>query len=733
MINFPDLNIAEHLKNDDWCRRWLDAIDQYYRGPDNSFRKERINSNYDSHNGILNSKTIQLNQAKYGKSLSTPLKDYYIGRTKIASLVGEWLEMPLIANVFTTNREAIIKKLDNFMLLYGAIAAKKEIQDVQKDTGFSVMNDMKIPDAPEGATTDDIKSLAAFLNPKSNNEVIMQAILNDKIRRGKMKMSLIESLKDLILTSEIHGKIDRDQEGKDYFRPIPAPYAIFEEALYDYGCDRSPFRGEYRPLFEHELLGMFDFSPSEKLQLKSAFEQGNFENINNFPMIPTIWGEIKTTRPVIQKISKSKTGKEYKKFLDPKEYEKNFEGIQKDIAAGKYTLVVKYKEDIWAGVKIGQNMYKNMERKTNQIQVKGSGKYHRAKSDYISFLVGTVKGKRIAVQDVIKNLSEVYNYVMWQIVREIKKNKGRVFVYDEAALPTTAKNIKNVLYDLEENNVIRINSAEDGNLSQKSIDQATQLITALDLGLSASFTTLVETKREIERTIDRLTGVSEQREGFGKATETATATQSRLSGSQAVTGEIFYSFQEFVNTALMALAEKTKNNDEYLENEGKYILGDDQKIFLTNTKELSFDEYGAYMSNGRKEMEVRMKLEQYFPAEVNAGMLRSRDIAAFSLADSITEGLAILDKAYDVISKTNNAANASKEKIAAEQNANAVKMAEAAREDTQAHEKELLQMKLDAEAKKGVTKVAGDQIKNLDSIQSSERIADATMQQQPPV
>jgi hypothetical protein len=110
-------------------------------------------------------------------------------------------------------------------------------------------------------------------------------------------------------------------------------------------------------------------------------------------------------------------------------------------------------------------------------------------------------------------------------------------------------------------------------------------------------------------------------------------------------------------------------------------------------------------------------------------MLRTKDIAAFELTDSITEGLAILEKAYAVISKTNNEANASKERMNTESLAAAEKSKIAEREDKQAHEKELLQMKLDAEAKKNTTKVASDQIKNLDSIQSSERIADATQQQ----
>jgi hypothetical protein len=397
MLNFPDLNIAENLKKDSWCKEWLDAIDGYFHGPDNQARIQRINKNYDSHNGLIPNSTIKLNQAKFGKSLSTSYKDFFIGRTKIASLVGEWLDMPLTANVFTTNRESVIKKLDNFMILYGAIAAKPQVQEVQQQTGWDIMNNMQVPDAPENATTNDIKSIASFLNPKTNNEVIMQAILNDKIRRGKIKLSLLESLKDLILTSEIHGKIDLDQEGKDYFRPIPASYAIFEESLFDYDCSRSPFRGEYRPLYEHELLTMFDFTPEEKIKLKNEYQTSSFDTINNFPIIPTIWGEIKTTRPVITKISKNKTGKEYKKNIDPTKYYNQYESIQNDVKAKKYDIKIEYKEDLWEGVKIGQSMYKNMQRKPYQIQVKGTGKYHRAKSDYISFLVGTVKGKRIAL------------------------------------------------------------------------------------------------------------------------------------------------------------------------------------------------------------------------------------------------------------------------------------------------------------------------------------------------
>ena len=732
--SFPDLNIPELEKTPQWCMSWLDAIDAYYKGPDNQSRKDRINRNYNSHNGTLRKATIELMQKKYGKALSTDFKDYFIGRTKISSLVGEYLEMPLVANVFTTNRESVIKKLENFKILYGAIAARKEIDDVQQKTGWPVMNNMKVPEVSESATTNDIKSLAAQLNPKTMNEVIMQTILNDKIRRGKMKMLLIESLKDLLLTSEIHGKVDIDMDGKDYFRPIPAAYAIFEENLFDYNCSRSIFRGEYRPLYEHEILQMFDLSPTEKIRLKSECGNGQYETNNNMFIVPVIYAEIKTSRPVYTKTSYSKDlSKKYINDIDPLDYESNQRQINHDIENKRYTIKVEYKEDIWEGVKIGQTIYKNMKRKERQIQIKGTGKYHRAKSDYISYLVGTVNGVRIAVQEVITNLAEVYNVLMFQILREIKKNKGKVFKYDEAAMPTSSKNITNVLYDLEEHSVIRFNSAEGQNISDKDINQAAHLIEALDLGLSASFSTMLETKREIERTIDRLTGISEGREGFGKATETATATSARMEGSRSVTGELFYSFNEFVNEMLIILAEKTKLNADYLENEGKYILGDDQKSFMLNTKSIAFDEYGVYMSNGKKENDVKAMLRQYFPAEINASKLRTADVAKFELSDSISEGLAILDRAYAIIQEAENSASEAK-------NANDSKMAEAAlaqkEKDTDKlyqHEEDLVRLKAGLDKQKETQKVASDQMKNLDNIQSKERIADATLQNQPEV
>jgi hypothetical protein len=99
----------------------------------------------------------------------------------------------------------------------------------------------------------------------------------------------------------------------------------------------------------------------------------------------------------------------------------------------------------------------------------------------------------------------------------------------------------------------------------------------------------------------------------------------------------------------MRLCEKTKLNKEWLESEGLTVLGSDAVQFIKATSEIANDEYIVELSDGRKENEIRERLRQFFPVEINASQLRAKDVARFELEENITEAIAVLDKAYSEI------------------------------------------------------------------------------------
>jgi hypothetical protein len=118
-----------------------------------------------------------------------------------------------------------------------------------------------------------------------------------------------------------------------------------------------------------------------------------------------------------------------------------------------------------------------------------------------------------------------------------------------------------------------------------------------------------------------------------------------------MTQDIFYLLNEYFENVLMKLCEKTKLNTKWLEAQGATVLGTDAVQFIKASAELGNDEYEVTLSDGYKENEIRKIVRQFFPVEINAGQLRSKDVIRFELNENIREALAVLDNASAEINK----------------------------------------------------------------------------------
>jgi len=67
-------------------------------------------------------------------------------------------------------------------------------------------------------------------------------------------------------------------------------------------------------------------------------------------------------------------------------------------------------------------------------------------------------------------------------------------------------------------------------------------------------------------------------------------------------------------------------------------------IYLQNTKELFLDDWVAYITDGRKEMEIRDMMREWFPQAVNAGELRVEDAMEAAMKESIDMAIGVLRK-----------------------------------------------------------------------------------------
>lgn len=724
---FPDINNVNFSgkENLDKVREMLDyAVKQWYS---RDARIKKISKLYDAHNGVLDLKEVENVTKSTGKESKTKYVKYRLGRTKLKQLHGEFLEITLEPTVRTVNREAINKKMAKYKELLGLSLSKPQIEKVRQ-MGYNVLSGIQIPDVND-------KSVWNINNFKLANEIVMQRIVEDKMQTQRLKSVFYQNFIDLTIASEEFGKVERNVNGIDTYRYIPVKLALYEESISDPFLEQSPYLGEVRPLYIHEILTNKEFNLSktdqEKLKEQArSFSLDNttskdFSNSAGTNLVNTYTLQWKGLEPVRVKISPVDGSSEpYMRILSNDYYNKNEKLINRQIKDGLYTIETYQREILWTATRIGTDIYTEAKKEKNLIQRLNENNKYNVEFDYCGLLFCTVDGTRVSVQEVISELEKIYDDIRFMINREMKKLHGSMIAYDEAFNPK-GKKFTDIFHSITEDGIVRFNSSAEGNTSGMELKSNEVGIQAINLGQNQNLLVLLNQAMDIERVMDRVTGMNDNRQGLGKATTTATANVNNIEASRSMTYDLFYFQQEYIDRVLTKLCEKTKINKTYYgEDQREFIMDDGEQMYLMGTKDLAFDNYGVTITDGRKEKDILMKLEGLFPQEINAGLLRTKDVARFWMESSFAAALRVLDNAHDELAKIRESEIKAKQE-GDKYNTDAVRQtAIEDREDTQEHDKEMELIR--NEGKKEVAQLQGSLKLQQDS---SKEAAKAMMPQ----
>jgi len=616
--------------------------------------------------------------------------------------------MGIKSTVYTINPEARKKKYDKYISMMGMAHAKPMIEKARQQ-GYKVYDGIKIPEKEELKITSD--------KFKSKNEIIMQILLDWKVLKENLLLLFNENWKDLLFVSEIAGKLERDEYFNDTYRPFNPNDGIFIESPNDPFVKRSFIKGERRVMFKHEIINEWkeDFQNVdnlEKLDQQATISGGddNVDQRSGEHLYEVFYVQFLGRKIVRQKQSKNKNGAIYNKFIQEDEYEKNKKKIKKDIEKGKYKIVDEIEWlTIYEGARVGSDLYVGMKEKEDNIVYTDENGFEHPEFDYIFGLFNTINGVRVSLQEVILELEKVYNAIRRQLNLEISKVRGDMAIFDEAFL-TGKKPASKLIHDLSEHGIATMNSAQEGYARDDGESIVDRVLKSFKLGDHQAISTLLQMSIDIEQTIERITGMLPDRQGTGNASSTATTNQNNVNASVSMTYDMFHFMQSYMNEVISLMLEKVKINWTWLNNtDYGMILSDEQWGYLKATKELSNDSYGAILTDGRLEFDVRRKLEQFFLQEINAQKLRTLDVAKFYTKKSLAASLEVLEKAHEELAKSQKEQEQikaqSNEKIAAQQ----MEVQERDREDRQEAKLDEIKTKGEEERK---TKVLEAKLEN---------------------
>lgn len=640
-------------KGRDWGKRCIDYGISLIEYQDKE--RSKMDRLYLSYNGERSLNSLKWLTEANGIEHRAKFVSYKVGLSKQKLLEGEWLKRPLNAVVTTVNMQAKSEKMAHMDFMTGAMIAKDEIGVIKDVAGLDVMEGAPIPESEEDP-------IWQKMSPKDKQEDVMQIIINEQIKKLSLVRKFNECFKDARITSKCFAKVEINEKGDVDFVWIDPRNAIFEYIDGDDFLEKSSIKGCRQTMPLHQVLLRYTLTKGERDQLENAVRvfapspggvsRQKIRSVNNQTMIDVIHVEWKSVKPSYYKIMpKTPMQLEYDdstteitKEIPPHIYEVNKAKYDKGVANGEFKIEVKYEEDLWEGTCIGGIIYKNVRRKPFQMR-RIDAPASIMDSSYIGCLFGTTDGTRVSLQQLIENFDLAFDICEYQIMKELNRAKGKVLGFDLAAMPKN-KTAAKLMQEITDDGIMFYNSMAAGNVGNRNLDLQ-HMLQEKDLGFSDSFPQLIALQNNILNTLDKVTGINENREGQVSASSTVTNTQGAIQASRTITEPLFYQMQLFVEKAMTCIVEATKVSWAFYKTEqGEQILGTERYKYMQVTKELGYRDYGVHIADGGKYLELMQRMRGYIEFGMNTKEISAVDALRFELAETTVEAEKVFEEAF---------------------------------------------------------------------------------------
>jgi len=654
-ILFPRQDIFQKDKNETFLKSHLDYAESVLMYGNNA--RSRMSRLFLGYNGIKVKGALDWITKRYGETDKATYIAYRLGRTKIDLLHGEWLKRPLAATVTTINSEAMTEKMAQYDRMVGAMIAKEEIEVIKKHTGVDLMEGVQIPQNEE----DPVWKKMSF---KDKAEDMMQIILDNQVKELDLKKKVGESFKHCEITNYAFGQIERTETGDIEYWTIDPRDAIFEAIEGDDYMEKSPIMGCRKWLPVHTVLMKYKLTDAQREQLETARKnpsawtgqtgsgRGFMRDFNGqleVAVIHIVWKSVtpsyyKIVPKTPNQLALEPESDSFRLELDAIKYENNKDYHDKMVAKGEYTIETKWREEEYEATRIGGIIDINM-RPTYFQKHSADKPSHVLSSTYVGYVHGRTDGVVVSLQQVIENFENIYDIIMYQILKDVVRAKGKVIVLDRAGLGILEK-LDGVIHKITNDGVLDIDSAQAGQNGSRF--NPNDIIKTIDLGLSDNFSFLVALRNDIRNELNLITGINENRMGVTAASSTATAQQSDISNSRTITEALFYGFSGFTKRVMQQIVNASAISWAFYKVEkGEQILGSDKFNFLQVTKDVGYRDYGVFIEDGSAYMEISQKIDTVMQLAINAKTIDTMDVMNVMLAETLAQKKAFLREAME--------------------------------------------------------------------------------------
>jgi hypothetical protein len=647
MPNFPDGNIKESQKNQDWHRQWLDAIISQSLNSTYAIDYTATQACYDYFNTGSNPSDFSYLQTAPDKSV-LPAQWQTINKiyNKVMVLLGELMERGYDFEVNAINKEAKSRKL----------AAKEEARVMMRISPHLKQMDEyaginpAMPQLPE--TEEDLDEFYDK-NYKEEAEIIMYHALKYLDKKNGWDYERMALFRDLLIAGKC---IVRNEiiDGIPVAKRIDPRFFIFDSFASDDFVSDATYYGEleYVPLAQaaeqyrltmEELKGANERHKEFMKIQESKTPRGQrnqdlsaFDSLNHASGLRWFKESQGGTRVLVCK----GYWMDYKKFKIKESEDKygNIHTKKMKPDSQEREGVISKNLKIWRqGTLIGGKFLKNWGIMENIARDTEPAKVAEAYPPYVVLTPNFLSGRSVSPVERSKGLQNLKDIITYQVQLAMARAGSAGFVYDVSQCPDDW-DVDTVIKYLKTVGIAFINSKQGGTPSQFNQFQT------FDLSLSSSVTNYLELSRWIDEEMDSVFGVNEARQGVVQgASQAVGVTRSALLQSSLTTAPYFKLFDQFATRVWNLQAKLIK-----LAWAGKErfapIVGDAGIDFLTVDIDVDLDDYGVYVQATPKILDDISNLQTIVMAALQAGQLSFKDALLLLKERDVMSGIRKFEK-----------------------------------------------------------------------------------------
>lgn len=708
---FPSLTVSEGEKNEDWHKKFVQAIINRSIMDGYANRYAIANECVNYYLGIQSAEEFGfLQRAEDGDVLPAQWENNNRIKIRIDILISELSQRGYDITALALNKEARVRKLQEKDRLRLEMRFQPIAQDLESEFGLPVQSQ-------EGFIPQDEDELEDYMNMDYRElaEIIMKYAIKYLCKRNKWDYERIAMFRDILIQNMCFAR-NEIVNGIPVAKRVDPRLMIWDVNSTDDFLSDATYFGEIEYMPISNAADRYGLTKKEIEEVYQSFQNYNSNigqamqgGMSDFSVVGR-GNDLKFFKQVapgdLRVLVIRACWVDYKKISH--EMRQDSEGgvhVKKvsDIASdGENKEIKRNVVQIWRkGTLIGGKILKEWGEQQNQVRNIDSLSF--TEPPYKALIPNYLNQTAVSKVQQLKALQKLKDITMYNIQLAMARAGTKGIVYDIAQLPEEF-DINRAIKYLKSVGIAFIDSTANGGAA--TFNQFKEF----DLSLSQSVGQYLEISRMIDGEMDAISGINEARQGMVKgASQAVGVTQSALVQSSLSTAVYFDLFSQFCSNVLNYQAKLVKIT--FPKNKERFapIIGDVGVNFLEQDIDLDLNDYGVFIEEHPPIIQDTQNFQQLVIAAVQAGQLGFADAMNLLMERDVKAGVRKLDRKMK--KREEMAAQQQQEMMMAEQEQAQAAQAQA-QEDNQM-QMALKQMDIDGSMKEVLAKGRMDMKNNI--------------------